>query len=140
PPMRLKDFSSKFVPAVDVWNRLMERVRLDGAKKEFVENFPENTHINYFRNPVSGVLELERFMESLEKKLPAIDMPALVIQSLGDPVVKPSGSRRAFDLMGSEDKTYILYNYDRHGILLGKGASSVHKAIGDFIEKLYEWG
>jgi len=67
-------------------------------------------------------------------------MPALVIQSLGDPVVKPSGSRRAFDLMGSEDKTYILYNYDRHGILLGKGASSVHKAIGDFIEKLYEWG
>ncbi len=140
PPMRLKDFSSKFVPAVDVWNRLMKRVRLDGAKKEFVENFPENPHINYFRNPVSGVLELERFMESLEKKLPAIDMPALVIQSLGDPVVKPSGSRRAFDLMGSEDKTYILYNYDRHGILLGKGASSVHKAIGDFIEKLYEWG
>ncbi len=140
PPMRLKDFSSKFVPAVDVWNRLMERVRLDGAKKEFVENFPENPHINYFRNPVSGVLELERFMESLEKKLPAIDMPALVIQSLGDPVVKPSGSRRAFDLMGSEDKTYILYNYDRHGILLGKGASRVHKAIGDFIEKFYEWG
>ena len=140
PPMRLKDFSSKFVPAVDVWNRLMERVRLDGAKKEFVENFPENPHINYFRNPVSGVLELERFMESLEKKLPAIDMPALVIQSLGDPVVKPSGSRRAFDLMGSEDKTYILYNYDRHGILLGKGASRVHKAIGDFIEKLFEWG
>jgi esterase/lipase len=140
PPMRLKDFSSKFVPAVDVWNRLMERVRLDGAKKEFVENFPENPHINYFRNPVSGVLELERFMESLEKKLPAIDMPALVIQSLGDPVVKPSGSRRAFDLMGSEDKTYILYNYDRHGILLGKDASRVHKAIGDFIEKLYDWG
>jgi esterase/lipase/1-acyl-sn-glycerol-3-phosphate acyltransferase len=136
PPMRLKDFSSKFVPAVDVWNRMMDKVRFEGAKKEFVENFPENPHINYFRNPVSGVLELERFMESLEKKLPAIDMPALVIQSLGDPVVKPSGSRRAFDLMGSEDKTYILYNFDRHGILLGKGASKVHKSIGDFIEKL----
>jgi esterase/lipase len=136
PPMRLKDFSSKFVPAVDVWNRLMDRVRLDGAKKEFVENFPENPHINYFRNPVSGVLELERLMESLEEKLPAIEMPALVIQSLGDPVVKPSGSRRAFDLMGSEDKTYILYNFDRHGILLGKGADRVHRAIGDFIENV----
>jgi len=136
PPMRLKDFSSKFVPAVDVWNRLMERVRLDGAKKEFVENFPENPHINYFRNPVSGVLELERLMESLEKKLPAIDMPALVIQSLGDPVVKPSGSRSAFDRIGSEDKTYILYNFNRHGILLGKDANRVHKVIGDFIEKL----
>ena len=75
-------------------------------------------------------------MEALEKKLPDIDMPALVIQSLGDPVVNPVGSRRAFDRLGSEDKTYILYNFDRHGILLGKGANRVHRAIGDFIEKL----
>ena len=47
PPIRLKDFSSKFVPAVDVWNRLMKRVHLEGIKKEFVENHPENPHINY---------------------------------------------------------------------------------------------
>jgi len=136
PSMRLQDFSSKFVPAVDVWNRLMERVRLEGAKKEFVENEPENPHINYFRNPVSGVLELERLMESVDEKLPDIQIPALVVQSLGDPVVKPSGSRRAFKRIGSEDKSYILFNFDRHGILLGKGASRVHKAVGDFIEKL----
>ena len=136
PPMRLQDFSSKFVPAVDVWNRLMEKVRLDGAKKEFVENIPENPHINYLRNPVSGVLELERLMESLETKLPDIRMPALMIQSLGDPVVKPTGSRRAFKLIGSDDKAYILFNFDRHGILLGDGAERVHRAIGDFIGQL----
>jgi len=50
--------------------------------------------------------------------------------------VKPSGSRRAFKRIGSEDKSYILFNFDRHGILLGKGASRVHKAVGDFIETL----
>jgi len=136
PSMSLQDFSSKFVPAVDVWNRLMKRVRLDGAKKEFVENEPENPHINYFRNPVSGVLELERLMETVDEKLPDIQMPALVVQSLGDPVVKPSGSRRAFKRIGSENKSYILFNFDRHGILLGEGAEKVHKAIGDFIENL----
>jgi len=136
PPMRLQDFSSKFVPAVDVWNRLMKKVRLDGAKMEFVENRPENPHINYFRNPISGVLELERFMEKLEDKLNEIHAPALVVQSLDDPVVKPSGSKRTFDHIGSEDKTYILFNFDRHGILLGQDAGKVHKAIGDFIEHL----
>jgi len=136
PPMRLQDFSSKFVPAVDVWNRLMEKVHIDGAKIEFVDNNPENPHINYFRNPISGVLELERFMESLENKLSAIRVPALVVQSLGDPVVKPSGSRRTFKLLGSDDKAYILFNFDRHGILLGDGATKVHKAIGNFIEQL----
>ena len=82
------------------------------------------------------MLELERLMESVDEKLPDIQIPALVVQSLGDPVVKPSGSRRAFKRIGSEDKSYILFNFDRHGILLGKGASRVHKAVGDFIETL----
>ena len=136
PPMRLKDFSSKLVPAVDVWNRMMKRARLDGIKKEFVENNPENPHINYFRNPISGVLELERFMESLETRLHTIHAPTLVIQSRGDPVVKPSGSRRAYERIGSDNKLYLLFNFDRHGILLGDGAEKVHRAIGDFIEDL----
>ncbi len=81
-------------------------------------------------------MELERFMEKLEPKLSGIRAPALVAQSLGDPVVAPSGSRRAFDLLGSEDKVYMLFNFDRHGILLGDGAHKVFKAIGDFIENL----
>jgi len=136
PSMRLQDFSSKFVPAMDVWNRWMRKVGLDGVKKEFVENQPENPHINYFRNPVSGVLELERLMDAVDDKLSDINMPALVVQSLEDPVVRPSGSRRAFKHIGSKDKKYILFNFDRHGILLGKDAGDVHKAIGDFIEHL----
>jgi hypothetical protein len=38
-----------------------------------------------------------------------------------------------FDLLGSEDKVYMLFNFNRHGILLGDGAQKVFKAIGDFI-------
>ncbi len=136
PSMRLQDFSSKFVPAVDVWNRVMKKVRLNGVRKEFVENQPENPHINYFRNPVSGVLELERLMDAVDDKLSDIRIPALVVQSLKDPVVRPSGSRRAFDRIGSEDKSYILFNFDRHGILLGKDSEKVHNSIWNFIKEL----
>jgi len=136
PPLQLQDFSSKFVPAVDVWNRIMKKVRWDGAKKEFVENKPENPHINYVRNPVAGIRELERLMESLESRLRGITMPALVVQSRQDPVVDPRGSRRAFELLGSADKAYILFNFNRHGILLGRGAERVHRAIADFIVTL----
>jgi esterase/lipase len=132
-PMRLKDFSSKFAPAVDMWNRIMERARQVGAKKEFVENKPENPHINYLRNPISGVVELERLMDDLETKLPGLNVPALVVQSRGDPVVDPRGSRKIFDLIGSQNKEYILFNFERHGILLGEGSRRVHKAIGEFI-------
>ncbi len=134
-PMRLKDFSSKFAPAVDMWNRIMERTRQVGAKKQFVENKPENPHINYLRNPISGVVELERLMDDLEAKLPTLSVPALVVQSRGDPVVDPKGSRKIFDLLGSQNKEYILFNFERHGILLGDGSRRVHKAIGEFIKQ-----
>jgi esterase/lipase/1-acyl-sn-glycerol-3-phosphate acyltransferase len=136
PPLRLQDISSKLVPAVDVWNRLMSRVRLDDARKEFVENDPENPHINYLRNPISGVKELERLMDTVERKLTHIKMPVLVIQSHGDPVVNPKGSKRIFDNLGSINKTYTLFNFGRHGILLGKGAQRVHRVIWNFIANL----
>ncbi|WP_207677985.1 alpha/beta fold hydrolase [Desulfonema magnum] len=136
PPLRFQDLAAKFAPAVDAWNRLMSAVNLDGAKKEFVENTPENPHINYFRNPISGVKEIEELMDELEPKLPAIEIPALVIQSFKDPVVNYKGSRRIFQLLGSEDKQYILYNFARHGILLGEGSHRVYEAIWNFIKQL----
>ena len=114
----------------------MEKVHLQEAKKEFVENHPENPHINYFRNPISGVRELERLMNTLEPALPDIHIPSLVIQSTRDPVVNPKGSRKIFNLLGTDDKHYVLFNYDRHGILLGDNAENVYGVIGNFVENL----
>lgn len=136
PPMRLQDFATKFAPAVNSWNRLMKRINLGGPQKEFVANNPENPHINYLRNPISGVREIELLMNELEPKLPDIQIPSLVAQSHRDPVVNFKGSREIFERLGSEDKRYILFNFERHGILLGEGAHRVHRAIWNFIKYL----
>ncbi len=136
PPLKLQDFSTRFVPAVNLWNWLMGKVNFEAAKKEFVENEPENPHINYFRNPLSGVRELDRLMNSISPKLNSVTIPALVIQSYRDPVVNPNGSRKVFELLGTEKKEYLLLNMDRHGILLGDGSERVYKAISDFIKSL----
>lgn len=136
PPMRLKDMASFFVPAVDSWNKFMESVRMESAQMEFVPNHPENPHINYLRNPVSGVRELERLMDSVGDRLPGITIPALVVQSNGDPVVNPKGSRKLYQKLGSKDKEYILFGFKRHGILLGEGSERVHNVIGDFVENI----
>ena len=135
PPLRLQNFSVRFLPAVGVWNRSMDLIGMDGAKMEFIENRPENLHINYLRNPVCGVRELGLLMESVEKRLPRIKIPTLVIQADGDPIVDPRGSRKVFELISSRDKEYLLFSFKRHGILLGEGAEKVHKAIGDFVKK-----
>ena len=135
-PLRLQDMAARFAPAVDVWNRFMERFHLNDAKKTFVDNHPENPHINYFKNPISGVSELEGLMSSLEPRLPQITTPSLVIQSLEDPVVNPKGTEKIFKLLGSTDKQMVLFHFQRHGILLGEGADRVYRTIGDFVDHI----
>jgi esterase/lipase len=135
-PLRLQYMGSRLAPVVDTWNRLMKRIRMEDARREFVENTPENPHINYTRNPIIGVCELERLMDYLEPRLADIAIPSLVIQSQQDPVVNPKGSERLFQLLGSADKEYLVFNLKRHGILNGQGAQRVHVVIGDFIQHL----
>lgn len=134
PPMQLKDYSAKFIPAVSVWNQMMSRLRLDNIKKKFVENNPENPHINYLRNPIAGIRELAKLMDDLEGRLKDIKVPAYVLQSRNDPVVNVKGTRKVFEKIGSENKEYHLFNTNRHGILLREGAERVYRTIGDFVE------
>jgi len=135
PPLKLQNISSRFATTVDTWNRMMMKVGGDGAAKEFVQNRPENPHINYERNPIAGVSALDRLMDQLEPKLPHITIPARVIQGSGDPVVDPKGSKKVFDLLGATNKQYLLLNFDRHGILLGDGAEKVHRHVYQFIRE-----
>ncbi len=133
PPLRLQDFSARFAPAVHLWNRMMDRVHRNGAKMEYVDNDPEHPHINYSRNPISGVKELDQLMDLVESRLRYVKTPSLVIQAAGDPVVNPKGTRKVFKQLGAEDKAYMIFNFDRHGILLGEGADRVYRAIGNFL-------
>lgn len=136
PPLQLQDFSARFVPAVNLWNKLMRKLNVGAAKKEFIENHPENPHINYVRNPISGIIELDRLMDQIEPKLSQIKTPALIVQSLGDPVVNPAGSLKIFEKLGAEDKEYLMVNYDRHGIINGEHSPRVFHAVGEFLARI----
>jgi esterase/lipase/1-acyl-sn-glycerol-3-phosphate acyltransferase len=137
PPRRLQDPSLKKSLAVDFWKLLKGKVRggMD-REKEFIENTPENPLTSYRRNPVSGIREIERLMERLDARLPAIQTPTLVVHAHRDPVALPEESKRIFDLIGADEKTYVLFNFDRHGILSGSGAPRVYRVIRDFIQDL----
>ena len=135
PPMRLQDLGSYFVPAIDAWNAMIKTIHLDVIAKEFIVNHPENPHINYLRNPISGIHQLEKLMDHLEPKLKIINKPTLVVQSRKDPVVDPKGTLKLFDRLGSDVKEYYIFDYERHGILIGQGVKRIYKAIENFIRQ-----
>ncbi len=65
-----------------------------------------------------------------------ITVPSLLLQASGDPVVDPKGSRKIFDRLGSVDKQFILFNFKRHGILVGDDTARVYRTISDFLARL----
>ncbi len=136
PPLRLQDFSGRFMPAIDIWDRLVHRVKGDNGYEQFHPFSSENPTVNYDRNPLSGIREVGRLLAGLEDKAAAITQPVLIVQSEKDSVVNPKGSQRFYSLLGSRQKEYRLVHSDRHVLINGEGAGRVHRMIWDFLREI----
>ena len=136
PPSTLHDFSAEFMPNIDVWNRIVAKVKGNVLEDRFLTFFPDDPKMTYDRNPVFGVREVGRFLDNLRQKLEGILHPALVIQASDNPVVNPKGSRQFFDRLGSRRKQYCLVDSNRHIIVNGEEAGKVHRLVENFIRDL----
>jgi esterase/lipase/1-acyl-sn-glycerol-3-phosphate acyltransferase len=135
PPYTLRNYSTNFMPTVDVWNRIVNRVKGDG-QKEFLDFSHGNDHVNYARNPVSGVNEVGEFLDSAAKQYSQIRQPALIIQADENPVVAPEGSRKIFEMIGSDRKEYCLLSFNKHILVHGRKADMVQWKISNFIKRI----
>jgi len=136
-PLKLHNIASKLATAVVAWNTLLDRVSINKGKKEFIPNRPENPHINYFRNPVHGVSELEKLMNIVEQRLPDIHIPTLLIQASDDPVVNPVSVQEIYDLIGTREKEIYKIYSTRHGIMRGDEAEKVAARILTFCHEVF---
>jgi esterase/lipase len=122
---------------VVVWNKFLGRIHLRKGTMEFVTNNPENPHINYFRNPVSGVNELGKLMKEVEDRLKYISDPVLIIQGSDDPVVNPISGIEIFGKLGTEKKQLVRIFARHHGILRGKEAAQVESKTLEFLKQIF---
>ena len=132
--LRLRRKAAKFAPAVVLWNKLVDKLVNSEVRQHFIPNEPENPHINYLRNPISGVKELMELMNELAARLDRIKVPTLLVQASDDPVVHPESSKLLYEGVGSQDKELIMINSDRHGILRGQGSERVFARVLEFLD------
>lgn len=136
PPLALRNYSTNFMPSQDVWNRILNKTMGGEQNSRFFEFTHGNLHLNYPKNPVSGVKEVGDLLDSIAKRYVAINQPALILQADNNPVVDPKGSLQLYDGIASSDKEFCLMSYDRHILVNGEGAEKVFKKIGAFIGNL----
>jgi esterase/lipase/1-acyl-sn-glycerol-3-phosphate acyltransferase len=137
-PLRLKNISSRFASTVVLWNSLLSKMRIKKGRYEFVENHPENPHINYFRNPIHGVNELEKMMQVVEYRLPDFKIPVLIVQASNDPVVNSESAFEIFRKMGPIRKEICLIHSDRHGIVNGEESTTVFRRVKNFLDERFD--
>ncbi len=138
PPFSLGDYSTRFMPVVDVWNRMLNAMKKEKDVPQFLDFSHGNLHVNYPQNPVAGVHEIGEYLKSIDSTYGSITQPTLIIQASNNPVVDPEGSEKLYRRIGSENKEYCLLSYDCHVLINGEGAGRVHRKIGDFVTVVAE--
>ncbi len=125
PPMALRNFTTNFMPGIDVWNRIINKMKRG-----------EHDRLSDPGNPVTGLKEVGEYLESIEKAYASISQPALIIQAENNPIVDPKGSMQLYNSLGSTDKEFCLLSCDRHVLVKGEGTKKVFRKIGAFIKNL----
>ncbi len=133
PPSQLKDYSYNFMPSLDVWRRLLKKLKRNDSVVDYLLFSSENPYVNYDKNPVLGVKNVGLFLEQFRRRLVNISHPCLILHADRDPIVDSRGSRNIYDKLGTEQKEYVLMNFDNHIITSGEDSKRVHKLIGSFI-------
>jgi len=132
-PLKLRQFAARLVPSVVGFNSLLQRLRGGDTGWEYVATSPENEHINYKRNPLSGVRELNRVMEAMEKLLADIAVPTLVLQGSKDPIVDPVSAMEIFAQVGTPLKEMTIFERSNHGIVNGPRSEEVFERVYRFL-------
>lgn len=132
-PLHVRNYSIRLVPSIISLNSLLKRFGQSQYAWDYVENDPENKHINYTRNPLTGVRQLTAVMGATAEVLSDITTPALVIQASKDPTVDPASGTDIFERMASREKQFSLFERERHGIINGEGSPEVFALVEYFL-------
>lgn len=134
--IKLADIKACMVPGINLWNEMLDKFNLDKGKFEFIDDVPENPNINYSRNYIKAVNELEKLMAICEDNLQDVVIPALVIQADSDPVVDPKSGKIIYKKIHSKQKLLVEPNLSNHSIINSEGKEEIFEMIGEFLAKI----
>lgn len=136
-PLLLQNVKNKLVPGAVTWNEFMELLRMEQGKMgEYVENDSESPDINYSRNYLKGVRELNYLIKACRKSLGDVISPALIVQGMGDPVVIPESGDIIHSEIKSQNKILVKLDRNNHIVVRKEGHEDVFQCVSSFFQGL----
>ena len=123
--LRLRDWRVRFAPFL---KRFVRRVSIPGAAPD--EGYTSTT---YPWIPSESLVELYRFGQAVERRLPEISTPVLVIGTENDSIVRPESARVIYDRAGSHQKELRMFSRSGHEMLQSSEKDAVMSAVMEFL-------
>jgi esterase/lipase/1-acyl-sn-glycerol-3-phosphate acyltransferase len=134
--LKLLDIKAKMVPGINIWNDILTKLHIEKGHFEYVDDKPENPDINYSRNYLKGVEQLEKLMAVCEKNLQAVSVDTLIIQATKDPIVNPVSGKIIYDKISSSNKFLSEVNFSNHVVVKGERKEEVFEEIRKFLSAI----
>jgi esterase/lipase len=135
-PFKMRNRNLMVVPLVHSANELVRRLSSRGGLIMFRRNQSEHPEINYGNIPVSALNELRHMIDELDRSLPLIGLPCLILQGTDDQVVDSASAELiAAKLTATPWRRVVMIESKRHGILnedIGESRGSILR----FLESL----
>lgn len=132
--LHLNDIRIKtLLPAISFWNDLVKAFNEDYYAKEYIDNLAENPEINYHKNYINAIEQLNYLMNKTRKNLHKVRKPILIIQGKDDPVVNPSSAHEIYQNVESRYKTLKIIEASKHVIITGENTEELFNYILNFI-------
>jgi carboxylesterase len=105
------------------------------ARSFYADPSSEHYTWSYDKNPVRASHELLKLIRQVEKILPNVTCPALLIQSTKDPTICPDSGRIIYERIGSKDKEIMVLNNSGHRLTVDAQWEQVAEKTCEFILK-----
>jgi esterase/lipase/1-acyl-sn-glycerol-3-phosphate acyltransferase len=135
-PLKLQNYSVRLAPSAVNLNTLLKKMGGHWDKLDYVDNRSEHPEVNYIRNPLTGVGQLVKTMDAMEKALPDVMAPTLIVQGSKDSLVNPVSGTLIFDKLGAPRKELSVFERENHGIVNGPGSQEIFERIDAFLKSV----
>ncbi|MHA1771920.1 MAG: alpha/beta hydrolase [Candidatus Thorarchaeota archaeon] len=129
PAIKVGGFLGKLVPLI---RRVLPYRTVDTSYLTDLYDLPRR---RYEREPLIAIQRLLTYSKMMQKKLPEIKTPTLIIQSGADKTVNPEGAKMVYERIGTEDKELHIIEGAEHVITCHPKRSEAYPLIMDWIRR-----
>ena len=134
--LKLNDKRANFlIPVINLWNNINTYFNIKVLKKEYINNYAEHPNINYNKHYIKSINQLNKLIDTTQKKLSKVNKPTLIIQGKNDPVVDSSSAKIIYENIKSKYKDILYLKSNKHVIIKTNQNKIIFQKIIRFINK-----